>query len=138
MNQFEILDHTSEIRFRSHGESLAEAFENAGRATFAIMADLDDITPDQSLEITVEAESQESLLFDFIDRLIYLRDTEFMLFSEFDLDITATESGYRLTGTAGGCDLEGITAQDVKAVTYSDMEITEDDGTYSTHVVLDV
>lgn len=138
MTRFEILDHTSEVRFRSYGDSLEEAFENAGRATFAIMTDLDDITPDESLEIDIEAESRESLLFDFIDRLIYLRDTEFMLFTDFDLSITATEDGYHLTGTATGCDLEGIAAQDVKAVTYSDMEITEDDGTYSTHVVLDV
>lgn len=138
MKEFEILGHTSEVMFRSYGHSLDEAFENAGKALFALMADLEEIPEEKNLTFSIESETLESLLYDFIDQLIYLRDSELMLFSGFQVEITETNSGYSLTAQIKGCDMGNITAQDVKSPTYSDIAVEQKDSGYVTQMVVDV
>ncbi|MFB6265698.1 MAG: archease, partial [Candidatus Nanohaloarchaea archaeon] len=69
---FELLDHTSEIGFRAEGETLEEAFEQAGKATFEVMTDIDELEAEEEVELAVESESLEALLYDFVDELIYI------------------------------------------------------------------
>jgi len=137
MTGFQLQDHTADVMVEATGETLAEAFEQIGRGTFACMADLEAIAPEQSIEITIEAADRGSLLYDFIDELIYQRDIERMLFSEFD--VTIEDDGHHLSATLYGTGIGDIAARDVKAPTYSEMEIEErEDGTYSLQIVLDV
>lgn len=137
--QYRFIDHTADVKIEAIGDSLAEAFANAGRATFAFMTDIDALDDDHSVDFTVTGEDQEALLYEFIDHLLYLRDTEGLLFCRFDVDITETEDGYHLDGTAHGTPLEGIEATDVKAATYSDMQITgTGSGGYLVRAVLDI
>ena len=70
---YEILSHTADEKFRAEGETLAEAFENTTKA-FSEIVKGDSGSVKHSIE--VEAESQEALLFDFLDRLIFLQETE--------------------------------------------------------------
>ncbi len=137
MTGFQLKDHTADVMVEADGETLEDAFEQIGKGTFACMADLEAIAPERSIEITIEAQDRESLLYDFIDDLIYQRDIKGMLFSEFE--VTIEDDGHHLTATLFGTDIGDIPARDVKAPTYSDMAITEqDDGTYRIQVVLDV
>ncbi|MDY6771534.1 MAG: archease [Candidatus Nanohaloarchaea archaeon] len=138
MSDFTILGHTADVMFQAEGATLDQAFANAGRATFACMADLDDIPAEQSVDFRVSASDLGSLLYDFIDQLIYLRDVNNMLYSEFDVEIDETDDGYQLQATAHGRDIGDIDAVDVKAVTYSDMEIEQRDDGWHIQVVLDV
>lgn len=54
MKKFEYFDVTADIGFRAYGESLDEAFENAGLAIFNIISDTSNISPKiaRSFEIT--------------------------------------------------------------------------------------
>ncbi len=130
------MEHTSEVGFRAYGETLDEAFENAGKAMFSLMADLDEIREDKTIEFDVDSEALDSLLYDFLDQLIYLRDVEGMLFRGFDVEIDRDD--FSLQAEATGCLIGDIPAQDVKAVTYSDMQIEETDEGWMLQVVLDV
>ncbi|MDY6788544.1 MAG: archease [Candidatus Nanohaloarchaea archaeon] len=136
--EFEIVEHTSEVGFRAFGETVEQAFENAGKATFSLMKPLEDFDSEKELEFSIEAESLEALLYDWIEHLIYLRDSEQLLFKEFTVEIEEDKGGYRLEAEVRGEDLKGMSAQDVKAVTYSDMEVKQTEDGYMLRVLLDV
>ena len=139
MTTHEIHGHTSEVAFTAYGATVAEAFEHAGLAMFDIMAEIDGLEPDHETTFSCSAQDHESLLYDFLDQLIYLRDTEYMIYSDFDVTITETDDGYRLDAAVSGTDMAAVeTILDVKAVTYSDMRIQHDEGQYSITVTLDV
>lgn len=138
MTGYTLLDHTSEIGFEATGESLAEAFEQAGMAVFQIMTDVADLQEEETVAFTVESETLESLFFDYVDELIYLSQAEGLLLRRFTIDVTETEDGYRLTGQARGQEIgENLRLQEIKAPTYSDILVEEDDG-WRLRMVVDV
>lgn len=136
---FEIIGHTSEVGFKAYGKDIEEAFENAGKATFSIMVDLEKIEPTETVEFGIKSESLKSLLYDFLDELIYIRDVKDMVFSDFIVEIDEKDSGMKsLNCKAKGQKIGEMAGHDVKAVTYSDMEIEKKDGKSMLQVVLDV
>lgn len=123
---FELLDHTSEVGFRATGETLEEAFENAGRALFQVMTDIDDLEVEEEIEVEVESENLEALLYDFVDELIYIAEAEGVFLRGFELSIEPSTGGYRLAGVGRGERIRGeMRRQEVKAPTYSDMKVEE-------------
>jgi len=139
VQEFEIIGHTSEVGFKAYGKTLNEAFEHAGKAVFSLMVtNVDSLPIERHLDTTIKSEDLESLLYDFIDELIYRRDTEQLLFSQFDVDIIERGGGYTLHATIGGCDMADIPAQDVKSPTYSDIAVEETDEGWTVRMVVDV
>lgn len=136
---FELLQHTSEVGFRATGRTLEDAFANAGRALFQVMTDIDQLGQDVSRDITVESEGVEALLYDFIDELIYLSQAEGVLFREFDIRIETAPGTYTLNGMARGQEIQaGMRLQEVKAPTYSDMRVEEEEAGWVIEMYLDV
>ena len=80
-------------------------------------------------------EDQKALLYDFLEELIILQDSEgFMLH-----DIKVEIEGSKLTAVCTGDKIDNYTSMgDVKAATYADMLIEEKDGTWVVQVVVDV
>ncbi len=123
------MDHTSEEQFKAYGKSLEEAFANAGLAMTNIMVDVDEVKKVKSIEIKVESDKLESLLYDFLDEILFIRDVDNIFISEFkDLKISENKDSYVLTATCMGDDILNYeTAGDVKAPTYDEMKIVEND-----------
>lgn len=139
MTGFELLDHTSEVGFRAEGQTLEEAFENAGTALFEIMTDTEEIETTHSVELSVESKDLEALLYDFIDDLIYRTEAEKMFLAAFDLSIEPMNRGYRLDGTGRGEPISmDMRRQEVKAPTYSDIRIEETDDGWVIEMFVDV
>lgn len=136
---FELLDHTSEIGFRATGNTIEEAFASAGKALFEIMTDIDELKCEETVGITVESENLDALLFDFIDKLIYISQADDTLLCDFDLTIEATENGYRIHGVGYGQAIrDGMRLQEVKAPTYSDMVVEQRNKKWFIEMFLDV
>lgn len=139
MTGFTLLEHTSEVGFESTGETLEEAFENAGKAVFELMTDIDRLRCDQETTFTVESENLEALLFDFVDELIYLSQAEGLLLCTFNISIGEIEDGYRLVCEAEGQEIEeNMRLQEIKAPTYSDVLVEERDGGWLLRMFVDV
>jgi len=62
---FELLPHPSDMGVRGIGETPEEAFAEAARAMFSLMADLESIEPKEAIPLKVEADSLESLFVSF-------------------------------------------------------------------------
>ena len=87
-------------------------------------------------EIKLESHKKESLLYDFIEELLFLLDTEGFLAADAAVTIAGS---YTLTARLTGDHYQNYDASgDVKAMTYNDMEICETDGQYRITAVLDI
>ncbi len=82
---FELIDHTADVGIVAYGTNVKEAFANAARGMFSIITELDEIAEAEYRDIELTAPDQESLLVEWLNELIYLFDTENILFKRFDI-----------------------------------------------------
>lgn len=138
---YEFIPHPSDMGVRGIGNTPEEAFAEAARAMFALMADLETIAPKEAVSFEVEAETLEDLFVRFLAELLFLRDTRGLLFSRFSLCIQKEGERFRITGQALGEKFDpkkhkaGI---DVKAATYNWVKVEERNGTWIAQGVVDV
>ena len=121
MKKFEFFDVTADIGFYAYGNNLNEAFENAGLALF-------NINPITSKSFEITSEDKVSLLYDFLEELLFLHEIEFMLFSEFKVMIDKIDDGYHLNATIEGEEInwdKHYRGDEVKAITFHKMNIVE-------------
>ena len=83
--RFRLIQHTADIGLVAYGDSLSEAFANAACGLFSIMADLRKVKKVESRIVEVDAGSPEDLLYSWLNDLIFLFDTEGLLFKCFDI-----------------------------------------------------
>lgn len=130
---------TADAAFEAYGESLPELFANAAAAMFNVMVPIELITPTQEREVTVMADSAEELLFGWLAELVYLKDVNGELYSEFDVNID--DAAHTLSATIRGEAISNHlenTHTDVKAVTYHRLAIVKNEEGYTATVVLDL
>jgi SHS2 domain-containing protein len=135
---YELLDHTGDLGIRVWAEDVTGIFQEAARALFAIITDLEKVEVHMDVEVAVEGLGQEELLVAWLNELLYLYEVENLLFCDFVL----TEIDERsVRGVAMGEELdEGRHAikTSIKAVTYHQLEIKEEDGRWQAQVILDI
>lgn len=127
--RFEFLEHTADTKIRAYGKSLEDAFVSVVIATTQVMTDVNKVYCVESKSINVESKTEKSLLYDFLDEILFLFDTEGFLAASVD-DLVIEKNGkYKLS-----CIIKGDFASNgydvhtaIKAITYSEMEITKSD-----------
>ena len=123
VNKFEYFDVTADIGFKSYGKNLSEAFENAGLAIFNIISDTNDIDAVDEITFEISSEDEVSLLYDYLEELLYYHETEFMLFSEFHVIIDEKlHLKAKIKGESINWDKHDRKTE-IKAITYHQMEV---------------
>ncbi|MCK9152570.1 archease [Methanobacterium alcaliphilum] len=138
--KFEFFDVTADTGFWAYGSTLEESFENAGLAMFEVMTDTNRITPQDKKYVNVESEDLVSLLYDWLEELLFLHDVEFIVFSKFKVEINKVNNGYSLKGIIIGEKIDKNRHEqrsEVKAVTFHLMEVKEENG-YMVRAILDL
>jgi len=69
----------------AYGKSLAEAFANAAYGLFSLIVEPNKVKEKESRKVTVQAQDAGSLLFNWINELIYIFEVERLLFKSFDI-----------------------------------------------------
>ncbi len=85
VKRFELIEHTADIGLVAYGKDLAEAFANAAYGMFSIMTGLDRVREAVSRHVEVDEDDRESLLFEWLNSLLYRFDVEMLLFKRFDI-----------------------------------------------------
>ncbi len=88
MPKFKLIEHTADIGLTAYGANLAEAFANAAYGMFSIMAELKDVGDTESRRVELQNTDIETMLFDWLNSLIYYFDVEGLLFKRFDVRLT--------------------------------------------------
>ena len=82
---FEIINHTADVGIVAYGSDLSQAFANAARALFSLITELDDVAEVLHRDVELTAADEEELLVAWLNELIYLFDTENVIFKRFDI-----------------------------------------------------
>ena len=130
------IEHSSDIGFEVEGVSLEEIFSNAAIAMYGLMTDLKQIELTIEKKIDIKSEDLESLMFDWIDELLFLFESDKIVFTGFKLQI----KDFHLIGQCVGGKFDPNkheTGIIIKAVTYHMMEIKKN-GVWKAKVILDV
>ena len=145
---FELRDHTADVAVEATGETLDAVFGAVADGMAAAMCD--EIPADgDRFSVAVTAEGREQLLFDYLDELIYERDVRGVLPVDNEARVTAPagsvqgrsdpgDGEWHVEATARGVPLDRVSARDLKAVTYSEMDVSETDDGWHAYVVFDV
>jgi len=137
--KYEFFDVTADVGYKAYGETLEESFENAALALFEVITDTAKVKCIMKREISIESEDLFALLFDWLSELIFLHDSEFLVFSKFKVKIVKNKENYGLNAVVCGEAFDLMiheSREDVKAATYHLMDIKEENG-YMVQVILD-
>ncbi|MCJ7606566.1 MAG: archease [Thermoplasmata archaeon] len=124
--RYRLLEHTADAMVEVHGVTLEERFENAAYALFDQMTDASTIRPKGEVEVSVSAGSREQLLVDFLQELLFLHDTENLVFSRFVVEM----EGDTLRARAQGEEFDPTRHAKrsvVKGITYHGLEFRDDE-----------
>jgi SHS2 domain-containing protein len=139
--KFEYLDHTADLKIRASGKTLEEAFENVALGAFNFLTDIEKVEKKSIKKISKSSSRLDSLLYDFLEELLFLLDTDGLLFCGCKkLVISRSSDGtYALSGSIQGDSYKNYPMKgDIKAITYSDMKIEEKDGQFVITAVFDI
>ena len=130
--------HEADMGIRGIGATKEQAFERIAEALTAIITDLDIVIQEIPVTISCTAPDDELLLVDWLNALIYEMAIRKMLFSRFEVHISALH----LQATAWGekVDIERHQpAVEVKGATYTDLHVQQSgDGGWLAQCVVDV
>lgn len=135
---FEILEHTADIGVRARGASLAALFENAAAGFLSVAYDPIAVQGKDSRNLVAEGPDREALLVNWLDEILWLVDGEGWLPSRIQVNqISET----RVTGLARGEPRDPsrhLLRMIVKAITYHQLSVREQHGSWVAEVYLDI
>jgi SHS2 domain-containing protein len=139
---YNILDHTADVKIEVFARTLEEAFEVAGQALVETMTELSKVEAKERRSITVTGEDLYALLYEWIEALIVLFDAEGLIFSRFTVyKIEQRTNEWHLTSEVRGetFDIDRHPqGTEVKAITYAEMEIQKEESHVRLQFVLDI
>jgi len=138
--KFKFLSHTADEKFRAFGKNLEEAFENAAYAMKEIIT-YDKIKPRIKKKIKIASDSEEALLYDFLEQLLILLDSKKFILSKVEkLKIERKDHSFILNASISGDNnpknYEIKTS--IKAVTYEEMFIRKTKNKVTVQVIVDI
>ncbi|MBI2148767.1 archease [Candidatus Woesearchaeota archaeon] len=139
--KYRFLPHTADIIFEAYGNTVERVFENSGLALEEIMVSTSTLNTEEHYEITLKSNNLENLLYDFLSELIFVKDTEGLLFKKFDIVIMHKKKEYELIAK---CEGEKINHEkhelhdDAKAITMHEFKIKKEKNIWKTHVLVDI
>ena len=139
--KYRFLDHTADTMFEAYGNSVEELFENSGLATEEIMVDIKTLDIDDNYDIILTSDSLEELLYEFLSELIFVKDTEGLLFKKFEVTILHKKKKYELFAKCEGEKLDREKHElrdDAKAVTKHEFIVEQRNKTWFANVIVDI
>jgi SHS2 domain-containing protein len=129
--------HDADIGVRGVGPTKAEAFRQAALALTAVITDPRRVAPVHAVPVACSAPTDELLLVEWLNSLVYEMAVRGMLFAEFSLEIDGTS----LRATAYGEPIDvgrHEPAVEVKGATLTALEVTQGAEGWRAQCVVDV
>lgn len=135
MKKFVFLEHTADIKFQAFGKTQEQCFENSASAILDILVKKP-IKNVQIKKIFISGEDKESLLYNFLEEILFLIDSENFLIAEI--------KNLQIKNNSLSADLMGDSSKNytfetnIKAITYNDMFVKKEEDLWTAQVVVDV
>jgi SHS2 domain-containing protein len=134
----EFFEHTADLGLRARAANIEDLFAEAARALFsAVVEDLGTVVASQRVIIRVAGADKEFLLFDWLKALLYHFDAEHLLFSRFEVKVSAAG----LDGAAWGEPMDPSRHEmnhEVKAITLHGLKVEQTTDGWLAEVIVDI
>ena len=134
----ETFDHTADLGLRIRAADLDTLFVEAAQCLFsAVVEDLASVQPLRKVDVKLEGNEIDFLLFDWLRQLLYHLDAEHLLLGNFVVHVT--DEG--LTGSAWGEPLDRSRhnlEHEVKAITYHGLSVEKVGELWEAEVIVDI
>ena len=133
----------ADIAYEAYGKTPDELFENAALAIFELSADIKTIDANKKIEIKLESEKIDNLLYDFLSEILFLKDSKYMVFKKVKVAVTEDKKNknYKLKAALEGDTINSEKQHlenDIKAITMHMFELTKEKNGYKATVVVDI
>ena len=139
---FKFLEHTADVYVEVFGSSLEEVFELAAKAMFEVMVNTSKVKPVNHLVVEGSGVDLENALYRWLEDLLIEYCANNIVFSKFKIEYVKIENGgIVFKGHAWGEEFkpdEHDPRTEVKAVTYSLMEVKNLGNCWTAKVVFDI
>jgi SHS2 domain-containing protein len=139
---FKFHEHTADIAFEATGKTLSELFQSAAEALAeTLIYNPDQIQPKILRNLSIQNQDLEFLLHDFLEELIFLKDTEGLLLRVEELNISDSPEGFLMTARLQGEPIDPVRHEqraDVKAVTFHQYRLEHEGTGWNCYIILDV
>ena len=123
MRKYKLIEHTADMGLVAYGNSIPEAFANAAYGLFSIITDLRTVRAIEFRSIEISENDSETLLFEWLNYLLYVFDVEMIIFKKFEMKYF---NGKKLIALCQGEKYDPLRhrlRRGVKAATYHMMQI---------------
>ncbi len=139
--KYEILEHPAELRLRIYGKTLEELFSNAAEAMAQILSPsaIKSELRIKNLELRIKIKSVDisSLLVDFLSEILAKSQINKSVYLVSNVNCQMSDVKAELKTTLIGYPVDHFD-EDIKAVTYQDLNIQKIDGIWQTVLVFDI
>ncbi len=138
MSGFELMEHTADVGIVADGDTFADALTWVAIGMFSVIADLDLVRENSSVDVRVESSDRDSLVVDWLNELLYIFDANQFLPKTFEVSVDQDLTGLTASCSGESVDLDRhIFYTDVKAATYHNLQVSSG-AEWNIRVVLDV
>ncbi len=129
--RYDIIEVTADVAIRARGGSLGQLFANAAWGMFDLICDSATVEPHRTWEVEVSSHELEGLMVDLLTDMLVLFETDGMLASSVEVDVTTVDDQWRAVAKVRGEPYDGDRHEllhDIKAATYHTLEVRPDEG----------
>lgn len=129
--RYQVVGVTADVAIKALGDGTDQLFANAAWGMFDLICDSGTVEPRRTWEVVVEAEDLEGLMVDLLTDMLVLFETEGMLLSSVEAEVSKQEGHWHALARIRGEPYDPGRHQllhDVKAVTYHTLEVRPDEG----------
>lgn len=138
MERYETFDHTADLGIKVLGQTYEELFANAAYALFDLLTELSLVREELSFSLEVKAADWEDLLVRFLSELLYLFASKGYLSKRVSfLYLGETHLQAQTWGELFDSQRHEI-KMEIKAITYHQLEIKENNGRLEGRLILDI
>jgi SHS2 domain-containing protein len=139
---YRFLDHMTDAVIEAYGTTLEEAFVQSARGLVDTMVDLATVLPVIEVKVDAQGHDLESLLFDWLDKVMLLMVADGIATSDFSVKIQKLDNNsYSLSGIAKGEKMDLAKHHykvEIKAITYHEMLIKQENGRVIVRFLVDL
>ncbi len=142
--RYTILEHTADLAFMAYGKDVEELFENAAYALFDVYTDLSRVEENTERPVYIQTKSgdtemdMEQLLVKWLNELLYINETEDLLFKRFKVERIGAGALEALAYGEKFRPDRHIILTPLKAVTYHRIEVVKAPDKWHARVVVDL
>lgn len=139
--KYEYLDHTADIQLHGWGSTLEEAMEQTLISMYGYMTDISTVCSEYSFDLFASGIDMVSLMARLLDEALYAFSTEPFFIGrvakvlkldreKFEVEVRCWGESFDLSKHPQGTE--------VKAITYSNMQVNETPGRTDIYVIVDI